>query len=95
MEFLSRLGFAQRIIVVVALGLALGVTGRFITTLGSAGANFGWFGYAPLTGSIMTVGSTLSDWEQLLVWLALIIVWTASSVYLLRPQSATKQDLGP
>ncbi len=92
MNLVNRLGFAQRIIVVVALGLALGATGGFITDLGSPGANFGWFGYAPLTRSIMTVGATLSDWEELLVWLALIIVWTASSLYLLRPPAATNQS---
>jgi hypothetical protein len=46
-NLVNRLGFAQRIIAVVALGLALGATGGFITDLGSPGANFGWFGYAP------------------------------------------------
>ena len=91
MNLVGRLGFAQRIIVVVALGLALGTLGRFITDLGSPGANFGWFGYAPLTRSIMTVGATMSAWEQLLVWFALIIVWTASSLYLLGPASAKNQ----
>jgi len=87
MQRVDRLGIAQRIIVVVALGLALAVTGEFITSIGSPAANFGWFGYAPLTGSILT-GSTLSNWEQLLVWLALISVWTACSIYLFRPPAS-------
>jgi hypothetical protein len=66
----------------------------FITDLGSPGANFGWFGYAPLTRLVLTVGSTLSDWEQLLMWLALITVWTVASLYLLRARLAMDQDLG-
>jgi hypothetical protein len=90
MDLVDRMGFAQRIIVIVALGLGLEATGTFITELGSPAANFGWFGYAPLTRSIQTVGSTLSDWEQLLVWLALITVWTAASLFLLRARSAIK-----
>ena len=93
MHVAGRFGFAQRIVVVVALGLALGVTGGFITELGSPGANFGWFGYAPLTRSVLTVGSTLSDWQQLLVWLGLITIWTAASLSLLRPRSDTDQKV--
>jgi heme/copper-type cytochrome/quinol oxidase subunit 1 len=88
MRLVDRLGFAQRIVVVIALGLAFGVLGEFIVTLGSNGANVGWFGYAPLTRSILTNQDRLSGWERLLVWLGLILVWAGASLWLLRPQPA-------
>ena len=65
MCMLGRLGLAQRIVIVVALALILGAVGVYVTTLGGPAAQFGWFGYAPLTRA--TFGPDLSPWEQLLV----------------------------
>jgi heme/copper-type cytochrome/quinol oxidase subunit 1 len=76
-----RLGLAQRIVIVVALGLALAVIGSFVSTLGEPQAQFGWFGYAPLTAP--DSGADLSAWQQLLVWIGLIGVWAAASLKLL------------
>ena len=86
MRLAGRLTFAQRIILVIALGVALGAVGVFVVSLGSKGPDFGWFGYAPLTRSVVATPARLSGWEQLLVWLGLIIVWTAASLWLVKPQ---------
>lgn len=82
----TRLSLGQRIVVIVALALALAVVGAYITNLGSSPAQFGWFGYAPLTKASFPLDQPdLSSWEQLLVWLGLIGAWAGSSLLLLRP----------
>jgi hypothetical protein len=93
MRLIDRLGFAQRIVVVVALGLALGVLGNFLVNLGSPGADSGWFGYAPLTRSVLEVGGGLSGWQRLLVWLAVIAIWAAASLRLLTPDRRPHRDV--
>jgi heme/copper-type cytochrome/quinol oxidase subunit 1 len=89
MRFVERLGLAQRVVAVVAFGLVCGVVGEFIVSLGSGGADTGWFGYAPLTTSIAVSSDQLSGWEQLLVWLGLIVVWAAVALWLLRSPPAS------
>jgi hypothetical protein len=90
---LSSWRLAQRIILVIGLGLALAVLGRYLVTLRQSG-NFGWYSYAPLNSSL-SKGDTstvvlqghlgLRPWLRLLIWLALIGVWTSASLFLLRP----------
>ena len=93
MILIDRLGLAQRIIIVVSLGLALTALGTYFVNIGSPFADFGWFGYAPLTNNaFVAAGSDLSAWEQLLVWLGLIAVWTSVSLRLMRPASADDAD---
>jgi hypothetical protein len=45
MRFTDRLSLAQRIVVVVALGLAFGVLGDYLDSLGNPGLT-GWYAYA-------------------------------------------------
>ena len=45
MRVIDRLSKSQRVVVVVALGLALGVIGTYLTSQ----IRPGWYGYAPLT----------------------------------------------
>ena len=73
---------AQRIVLVVALGLALGALDSYLGTLGS-GANFtAGGGFGPL-GLLSPDG--LKPWLRLIIWLALIGVWALASVRVLRP----------
>ena len=81
----GRLGLAQRIVIVIALAFTLAAVGIYFTSLGGLPAQFGWFGYAPLTRRV--AGPDLTAWEQLLVWIGLIGAWTAGSVLLLRPSA--------
>ena len=91
---LSRLGIAQRVVVVVALGLALLAVGIYISFLGLPGGAAGGFenatflspsqGFSPPM-LLTQAGPDLSPWEQLLVWLGIILVWATLSVVVLRP----------
>jgi hypothetical protein len=85
-RYVDRLGLAQRIVIVIGLGLGLMMLGGYLVSLDSP-ANFGWFGYAPLTqNSFVPEGSGLATWQQLLIWLALILVWSVVGVFLLKPR---------
>ena len=49
MGWIDRLNVAQRVVVVVTLGLALGVVAGYLT---GPGVRTGWYAYAPLTGQV-------------------------------------------
>jgi hypothetical protein len=79
------LRLAQRIVLVIALALALGVLGRYLVTL-QRPSEFGWFAYAPLNSTISAPHPPgLHPWARLLIWLGLIAVWALASLLLLRP----------
>jgi predicted lysophospholipase L1 biosynthesis ABC-type transport system permease subunit len=84
MRFTDRLGQAQRIVIVIAFGTALGAVGGYLVSLGNA-ARIGWYAYAPLTQQIYPPRTGLAGWLQLIIWLALIGLWTLVSVRVLRP----------
>ena len=82
MRWIDRLGTAQRVVVVVALGLALGVVASYLTSLG---ASFGWYAYAPLTRQVFQPqGAGEPGWLRLIIWLAAIGLWAFTSVRVLR-----------
>ena len=86
MRWIDGLSKAQRVILVIALGLALGTVGSYIVNLHS-GVAFGWTGYAPLTAQEIGVGTGLHGWLRLIIWLVLIGLWAVGSVRVLRPSS--------
>jgi len=75
---------AQRIVIVVAIGIALAVIGRYLVSLGS-GFHVGWTGYAPLAHSFRPPSTGLPAWLRLIIWLGLTVIWAAASVVVLRP----------
>jgi heme/copper-type cytochrome/quinol oxidase subunit 1 len=81
MRMIDRLSKSQRVVVVIALGLALGVIGTYLTSQ----IRPGWYGYAPLTASFEAPGNELPTWLQLIIWLALIGIWALASIRVLRP----------
>jgi hypothetical protein len=83
MRFIERLAKAQRVVVVIGLGLALGAVGNYLVSLGS-GLHRGWTGYAPLQGQAVP-GIGMAPWLRLIIWLALIALWALTSIRLLRP----------
>jgi hypothetical protein len=85
MRRIDGLSKAQRIVVVIALGLALGALGSYLASFGS-GPAFGWTGYAPLNSGFFA-SARLHPWVPLVVWLVLIGVWALMSVRLMRPSS--------
>lgn len=80
----DRLTQPQRIVLVIAAGVALAAIGVYVTSLGEATASFGWYAYAPLSsGPGQHAG--LPGWLRLLIWLALTALWALASLRLLRP----------
>jgi hypothetical protein len=86
MHRIDELSKAQRVVVVIALGLALGTVGSYLVSLGS-GFPSGWT--APLTsgGGFYGLGGGLHSWLRLIIWLVLIGLWAVASVRVLRPPS--------
>jgi heme/copper-type cytochrome/quinol oxidase subunit 1 len=79
MRWIDRLNMAQRVVVVVALGLALGIVAGYLTGLG---VRTGWYAYAPLSGQL---GPGLGEpgWLRLVIWLAAISLWALTSLRVL------------
>jgi heme/copper-type cytochrome/quinol oxidase subunit 1 len=84
MRLTDRLNRPQRIVAVIAWGMALGAAGLYLTSLGSA-SGFGWYAYAPLAHSVAFPHTGLPGWARLIIWLALIALWALGSVWVLRP----------
>ncbi|HVC24837.1 MAG TPA: hypothetical protein VND23_03685 [Acidimicrobiales bacterium] len=79
MDRVRRLGLPQRVVLVAAIGAALLAVDAYVTNLDRF---TGWTGYAPLTNGAPPVGG-LHPWVQLVVRLALVLVWAALSLPLL------------
>jgi heme/copper-type cytochrome/quinol oxidase subunit 1 len=84
MRVTDRLSLSQRIVVIIAWGLALGAAGIYLTSLGSA-SGFGWYAYAPLSQTASLPHTGLAGWLRLIIWLALIAVWALGSIRVLHP----------
>jgi heme/copper-type cytochrome/quinol oxidase subunit 1 len=85
MRRIDRLGTAQRVVVVVALGVALGIVASYLTSLGM---RTGWYAYAPLSGqAFQSQGVGEPGWVRLIVWLAAISLWALTSLRVLRQSS--------
>jgi membrane-bound ClpP family serine protease len=96
----SRLALAQRVVLVISLGLALLAVGLYVSTLGLSGTAGGIANATFLSPSqaftppmvLSPVGPDLTPWEQLLVWLGLILVWATGSIVILRASRATPAE---
>lgn len=84
MRLIDGLSKAQRVVVVVALGLGLAVVGTYLVSLGS-GVRSGWYAYSPLTATLQAPGTGIPAWLRLIVWLVLIGLWALASLRVLRP----------
>ncbi|HEY5015635.1 MAG TPA: hypothetical protein VII59_02540 [Streptosporangiaceae bacterium] len=84
MRLIDGLSRAQRIVIVIALGLALGAVGSYLVSLGG-GIRSGWYAYSPLTASVYAPRTGLAGWLQLIIWLVLTGIWALASVRVLRP----------
>jgi heme/copper-type cytochrome/quinol oxidase subunit 1 len=79
MRRIDRLNMGQRVVVVVALGLMLGIVASYLTGLD---VRTGWYAYAPLSGQL---GPGLGEpgWLRLVIWLAAISLWALTSLRVL------------
>ena len=81
----TRLLFSQRVVLIIALAFALYVLGIWLTNLGTH-LFTGWVGYAPLqNNNTIPYAGGLHAWVSLVIWLLLTLVWTITSLSLLRP----------
>jgi hypothetical protein len=84
MRLTDRLSQPQKIVVVIALGMAFGAAGIYLANLGNTGG-FGWYAYAPLSSAVFPPRTGLPGWLRLVIWLALISLWALASIRVLRP----------
>ncbi len=80
-NWLHRLGRAERIVLVVALGVALEALGSF---LGGVGTATGWVAYAPLSQATLVGPGGPHPWVRLFIWLVMTTVWAVASIVILR-----------
>jgi len=80
---MDRLNAGQRVVIVIAIGIALAALGLFLTKLGSPRS--GWHAYPPLTRGFWRPGTGLPAWLRLIIWLGLTGIWACASIVLLRP----------
>ena len=82
MHWIDRLSAAQRVVVIIALGLALAIVASYVASLGTRA---GWYAYAPLTGQAFSpAGFGEPGWLRVIIWLAAISLWAAASATVLR-----------
>jgi hypothetical protein len=80
-----RLNLAQRVVIVVALGVALFLFGQWLIGFWEFGSRYsGWVGYAPLGSASFQPRIMLHPWVVLAVWLILTAVWMFVSLFILR-----------
>jgi hypothetical protein len=81
---------AQRIVVVIALGVVLIAVAGTVTLVMDDGTA-GWFAYAPNTGVIFDDASPLADdgdlWRRAGVWAVTAGLWALGSLWVLRDRS--------
>lgn len=83
---MARLNVAQRIVIVVGLGIGLAFFGHWVTNLGVH--RVGWLSYAPLSRTVYALPQGgLHPWARLLIWLVLTALWLGASLALLRSRT--------
>ena len=83
MRMTGRLTQPQRIVVVIALGVACGTAGIYLVNLGSTAIS-GWYAYTPISQADYP-HTGLAGWLRLIIWLALTGLWALASIQVLRP----------
>ena len=87
MSRLDDFNRAQRIVLVIALGLALAFIGFYIDGRGGARTG-GWFGYAPQTSVLMADRQSFSPLLSTIVWLGLVGGWALASLRILASRTS-------
>jgi heme/copper-type cytochrome/quinol oxidase subunit 1 len=85
MRLTDRLSQPQKIVVVIALGVACVAAGIYLVSRGSTSTVTGWYAYAPLSQTAFPPRAGLAGWQRLIIWLALAGLWALVSIWVLRP----------
>jgi hypothetical protein len=83
MRLTDRLSQPQKIVVVIALGVACVAAGIYVVSRGSTVT--GWYAYAPLSQTAYPPHAPLAGGLHLIIWLALTALWALVSIWVLRP----------
>lgn len=75
---------SRRVVVSIAVGLALAVMAVALTSWITEPSDGGWFMYSPNSEQMFDVSSDGTDWATPAVWLAAIGIWFAVSWRLFR-----------
>jgi hypothetical protein len=95
MHLIDRLSRAQRIVVVVAIGLALWVVGSYLVNLGS-GFHVGWTGSPDVFATTpLMPGIGLPPLARVIIWLLLIGLWALAAIRALRPPRGSDTPSDP
>lgn len=78
-SLLTTLDSAQRIVLVIGMGLVLCVFGLWVTHIGSHG-----LGARRAMALLRPGAGGVPPWGRFLIWLMLIALWSAASLWLLR-----------
>jgi hypothetical protein len=89
MHLIDGLSKAQRVVVVIALGLALAAVGSYLVSLGTGVRLASSSQFFALSDRPPDAG--FPAWVRLIVWLALIGLWPLASVRVLRPAPSSDQ----
>jgi len=83
-----HLTLAQRVIVVVGLGLALYAVANWVASIGSHPLT-GWTAFAPLGQTVaMPYEGGFHPWVRLVIFLVFLLVWVGCSLAVLNGSSA-------
>ena len=88
---MDGLNTAQRVVIVVAIGIGLAAIGLYLTRLGSP--RFGWYAYPALAPGVGPPGTGLPAWLRLIICLGLTGIWASASIIVLRPPQ--RESAGP
>ncbi len=89
-SIMGRLNTGQRVVIVIAWGLALAVVGEGVLSWWEGGTQpfTGWVGYAPLASTAFSPPRrVLHPWVLAAYWLTVVIVWAAGALTVMRNRS--------
>ncbi len=89
---IGDLNLGQRIVLVIAWGAALRFVGLYLMR---PRLPTRWFAYAPLTHSTYYLATGYRPWVRLAVWLVLLAVWAAGSLFVLRGRARVAGEPPP
>ncbi len=93
-----RLNAGQRVVVVVAWGIALVVIGDALLSWWEGGPQpfTGWVGYAPLTSTFVSPPHRiLHPWVVAVYWLLVVVLWAVGSLAVMRTPSRGVEPPAP
>jgi hypothetical protein len=94
MRLMDGLNKPQRVVVVIAFGLALGTLGGYLVNIGNPLVS-GWVAYSPLSAGEFVPATGLHEWLRVITWLVLIGVWALGSIRVLRQSSGDAASAAP